>query len=104
MGRRLSSTVHVFDPEQGDYVVYGPNDDVPANHAKLIGDHAWASDSDADDAGSGGSDSAPPRAGRGSGRDAWAAFADGKVDVDDDDSRDDIVGKLEAAGVIDREQ
>lgn len=38
------------------------------------------------------SDGEPPRAGKGSGRDAWAAYAAGLgVDVDDDATRDEII-------------
>jgi hypothetical protein len=43
MGKRLKSYVHVHD-EAGETHVYGPQDDVPAEHAKLIGDHAWVDD------------------------------------------------------------
>jgi hypothetical protein len=43
MGKRLKSYVHVHD-EAGETHVYGPQDDVPAEHADLIGDHAWVDD------------------------------------------------------------
>jgi hypothetical protein len=44
-------------------------------------------------------DPAPPRAGAGSGRDAWAAYAASqKVPVGDSDSREQIIEALEAAG------
>lgn len=45
MGRRLNSFVHVADDE-GGYVVFGPDDDVPAALAKKIGGHAWVDDDD----------------------------------------------------------
>jgi hypothetical protein len=41
-------------------------------------------------------DQAPPRAGPGSGRDAWAAYAESKgVDVSDDMTRDEIIAAVE---------
>lgn len=43
----------------------------------------------------------PPRSGKGSGRDAWAAFAEANgVPVDDESSKDDIVEGLIERGVI----
>lgn len=45
----------------------------------------------------------PPRAGKGSGRDAWAAFAAlHGVEVPEDASREDIVGALADRGVIEK--
>lgn len=41
----------------------------------------------------------PPKGGPGSGREAWAAYATGKVEVSAEMSRDDIVAALTAAGV-----
>ena len=43
---------------------------------------------------------APPRAGRGSSRQAWADFAAAHIEVTDDLSRDDIIAALEQAGTI----
>jgi hypothetical protein len=43
MGKRLKSYVHVHDAE-GVTHVYGPQDDVPSEHAELIGEHAWVDD------------------------------------------------------------
>jgi hypothetical protein len=54
----------------------------------------------AGDATSSPADDQPPRSGRGSGKDAWAAFAAGKVDVAEDAPAKDIIAALEAAGVI----
>jgi hypothetical protein len=43
----------------------------------------------------------PPRAGKGSGRDAWAAYASRRgVEVPDDASRDDIVNALTERGMV----
>jgi predicted component of type VI protein secretion system len=42
----------------------------------------------------------PPQSGRGSGRDAWAAYARANgVTVDDEDGRDEIIAACEDAGV-----
>lgn len=38
--KRLNAVVYV------DNVAYGPDDDVPADVAKQIGDHAWTTDAD----------------------------------------------------------
>jgi hypothetical protein len=102
--RRLSSTVHVFAPDVGDYVVYGPQDDVPDNHAALMGDHVWAVEGDVDNDGVDSREpgTVPPRAGKGSGREEWLSFAhENDVDVADDADRGAIIAACEAAGVID---
>ncbi|KIU18318.1 hypothetical protein [Mycolicibacterium llatzerense] len=52
--------------------------------------------------GSGSVEPPPPLAGPGSGRDLWAAYAaqfPGKVEVAEDDKRDDIVAKLRDASI-----
>lgn len=49
MAKRLKTYVHLSD-ETGEVHSYGPQDDVPREHAKLIGDHAWVDDEDADPA------------------------------------------------------
>jgi hypothetical protein len=107
MSRRLIAYVHV------DGVAYGPGDTVPARAAKKIGDHAWT-DGDQDGAdevivdaavGSEGDVEAPPRSGRGSGIDAWRAFAEQHgVEVAADASREDIIAACEAAELIEREE
>ena len=106
MSRRLIAYVHV------DGVAYGPDSKVPADVAKRIGDHAWTTDSDeaADEQPAGGGQSpstveAPPRSGRGSGVDAWRAFAEQHdLDVDADATREDIIAAAEAAELIEREE
>ncbi len=47
-------------------------------------------------------DSPPPRAGKGSGRDEWAAYAArrGVNDLANDASRDDIIAALEERGLL----
>jgi hypothetical protein len=96
---RLRSYVHV--PVGMDWVVYGPDDEVPAEHAALITNpKAWAEAPVEESAEE--SDEAPPRAGAGSGREAWVKFAESRgVHVEDEDKRDDIIQALAEAGVID---
>lgn len=105
MTRRLIAYVHV------DGVAYGPDDKVPAKVAERIGAHAWA---DADEPAeaptpTGGGDGSkgeapPPRTGRGSGIEAWLAFAEQHdVDTDSDMTRDDVIAACEAADVIEPE-
>ncbi|MFJ3587531.1 hypothetical protein ACIQUY_29255 [Streptomyces sp. NPDC090231] len=102
MSRRLIAYVHV------DGVAYGPDDKIPAAALRQIGEHAFA-DPDAevdqdDDAGSGGDIEAPPRSGRGSGVEAWRAFAEQHdIEVAADASREDIIAACEAAELVERE-
>jgi len=105
MARRLRSFVHV--PVGMDWVVYGPDDEVPAEHAALITNpKAWADEAPTEQAeeptvASEANADEPPRAGAGSSRDAWVAFAESRgVHVEDEDKRDDIIAALVDAGVI----
>lgn len=118
MSRRLIAHVHI------DGVTYGPGSTVPPKVAKRIGDHAWTSDADQDAPaeiaspagamqsagqpvgdGSGSDIEAPPRSGRGSGVEAWRAFAEQhEVEVAADASREDIIAACEAAELIEREE
>ena len=111
MGRRLNAYVHV----DGEW--YGPDSTVPARVAEKIGDHAWDDGSDQDDATEvgftdsstgqvpAGAGEAPPRSGRGSGRDAWVAYAEANgLDVGEDHTREQIIADLEERGVIEREE
>lgn len=111
MARRLRSYVHV--PVGLDWVVYGPDDEVPAEHAALITNpKAWADEAPTEQAEEPAvapeprapdstESSEPPRAGAGSSRDAWVAFAASRgVHVEDEDKRDDIITALVDAGVI----
>ncbi|MFD9212088.1 hypothetical protein ACFVY9_03010 [Streptomyces sp. NPDC059544] len=118
MARRLNAFVTV----DGEW--YGPDSEVPAEVASRIGAHAWE-DGDQGDGepaevgfddpsaqqsptptGAGGSSGeAPPRAGRGSGIEAWRTFAEQNgVGTDSDMTRDEIIAACEAAGVVDREE
>lgn len=113
MARRLNTFVTV------DGQWYGPDDDVPAEVAKRIGDHAWDDGGDQDDGDEPtvgytdpstqqsptGPAEAPPRSGRGSGVEAWRAYAEqNDLDVAEDASREDIIAAAEGAGLIDREE
>jgi hypothetical protein len=107
---RLRSFVHV--PVGLDWVVYGPDDEVPAEHAALITNpKAWeggklpsvkgVKSSEGETVATSAATGEPPRAGKGSSRDAWAEFASERgVHVEDEDSRDDIITALVDAGVI----
>ncbi|WP_405911362.1 hypothetical protein OG529_04390 [Streptomyces longwoodensis] len=115
--RRLIGYVHV----DGDR--YGPDDQVPAEVAKRIGDHAWTDSGevrgedgpetlsfsgpgeDQDQDQGQGEGEAPPRSGRGSGIEAWRAFAEEHgVGIDEGMTRDDVIAACEAAGVVEPEQ
>lgn len=109
MARRLNSFVHV----DGEW--YGPDSKVPARAAKKIGDHAWEDDGEDgpetvdEDTNPGPKEpapvEAPPRSGRGSGVDAWRAYAEANgYDTDDEMSRDDVIALLEREGVVEPEQ
>lgn len=94
--KKLVSHVHVYDKDQNP-VVFGPDDDVPAWAAKQMGPHCFA------DEGGEPSDrevgSVPPKAGAGSSKDAWAAYASEQgVDVEADASRDQIIQAVQDAG------
>ncbi|MFJ7069197.1 hypothetical protein [Streptomyces sp. NPDC101115] len=99
MGGRLRAYVHI------DGQAYGPGDELPAAVARRIGKHAFVDD---DEAGAGGDTDgveAPPRSGRGSGIEAWRAFAEQNgVDTDDEMSRDDVIAAAERAGLVEPEQ
>jgi hypothetical protein len=90
----------------GSVVSFGPGDDVPGWAKKQITNpRVWDDfDPDAERAEQpavgtgGGGDEPPPLGGPGSGRDLWAAYAAGKVEVADDWKRDDIVDALKAKG------
>lgn len=102
--RRLAATVHVQDPETGRHVVFLKGSEPPERVAKLItnpnvwdGEPEEETESESTETVGG----EPPRSGKGSGRDIWAAFAaEHGVHVEDEDSRDDIIAALAEAGVI----
>lgn len=104
MARTLNAYVYV------NGVGYAPGDAVPDDVAKKIGAHAWTSeeepDAQAPASGSGGVGDpvpaadevkAPPRSGRGSGTEAWRAYADAiGVDYADGAERDEIIIAVDA--------
>lgn len=98
MAKQLNSTVWVRN-ESGDggdmFVSFGPDSEsIPKWAAEQIGPHCYEQ-TDGDSA------EEPPRIGKGSGKEAWADFAtEHDVEVTKDDTRDDIIAKLAAAGVV----
>lgn len=112
---KLALTVHVHDPETGRTVVLNRGTEVSGRHLQLITNPGVWEDPDevseavaefeaSQETEEESTDAVvePPRAGKGSSRDAWALFAVAhEVDVDDEDTRDDIIAKLAEAGVID---
>lgn len=98
---RLATYVHVTD-EDGQSHVFGPSDEVPAWAAKRITNKkAWAEAPETDDGEP--SNGEPPRSGRGSGRDAWAAYAaEHGAEAPEGASREEIIAELEERGVIAR--
>jgi hypothetical protein len=109
---RLTTTVYVVDPD-GRQRPFGPGVDLPDWAVTQISNpDVWEGDlpehlSQAAESGGepvqeGGREEAPPRAGKGSGRDVWAAYAAERgVQVDGDASRDDIIDQLTERGLID---
>lgn len=83
----------------GNVCSFGPDDDVPAWAAKQITNpSAWEGGSAPDSGGS--DDGPPPRAGKGSGREAWEKYAtDNGVEVDPEWSRDEIIDELDDRGI-----
>lgn len=108
---KLALTVHVHDPETGRTVVLNRGTEVEGRLLTLITNPGVWEDPDAvaefeashlEDDESTDAVVEPPRAGKGSSRDAWALFAANHgVQVGDDDTRDDIIAALADAGVID---
>lgn len=103
MARRLAAYVHVAD-EGGENHVFGPDDKLPAWAVKAITNpKAWAEDEGDDpdvDGGDGGQNGPvePPRAGKGSGVEAWLAYAkEIGVTVADGAGRDDVIAAVDAA-------
>lgn len=98
---RLTAWVHVPDPDNGGVRAFGPNDDVPDWAAEWITNpHAWTDAPPSEAATAAEAEPAseePPRSGRGSGADAWAAYAGSLgISVDPDWSRDDIIERVDA--------
>ncbi|MCU1675341.1 MAG: hypothetical protein JWM93_99 [Frankiales bacterium] len=105
MSKQLTGTVHVRT-DDGKSGVFGPGDTVPKWAADLITNpKAWGAEAaptppPPPPGGGGGytSPERPPVAGKGSGKDAWAAYAAARnVEVDPSATRDEIVAAIEGA-------
>lgn len=108
MGTRLRTFVHVHDSSGASHV-FGPHDDIPAWAVERITNPKVWADAEAEDVAPppapadppvGGAElSEPPRAGQGSGREAWAEYAAALgLEVADGDTRNDIIAAVDAAG------
>jgi hypothetical protein len=108
--RRLAVYVTVAGRpgDSAGFATFGPDDEVPAWAAEQMGEHVWEKSSDAEakakaDAeakAKADAEAIPAKAGAGSSKDAWAAYAAAHdVTVDENASRDDIIAACEAAGV-----
>lgn len=85
-------TIHVNHPDGSGQVAIGPDEEIPGWARSLV--HERHLD------GAASSDGPPPRAGAGSGKDAWKDYAAANgVDVSDDATRDEIIAAVESAGV-----
>jgi hypothetical protein len=115
---RLNTTVFVVDPDGRDRP-FGPGEDLPDWAAEQISNpDVWDGEpptrTHGDQGGTGQQAPAtqtpapgkePPRSGKGSGRDAWAAYAVQRgVDVNDDATRDDVIDLLAERGLIDADR
>lgn len=88
--RKLAANVHVG----GRFFEAGSTPDKEFAD-QITNPKAWGEDVESEAT----SDGPPPKAGRGSGKEAWAAYAEKlDVDVDADATRDDIVAAVAAAG------
>ena len=97
----LRAAVYVDDPnEVGKSVLFVPGDEVPDWAAALITNpNCWVDGElpKGKDSGPAADGDAPPRAGKGSGRAEWAAYAESVgVQVDDDATRDEIIAAVDA--------
>lgn len=97
-GRKLIGTTVVRNPETQGVVTLRPGMKVPDWAADQVGDHLFADqDGAAAEPQQKQQDSQPPRAGRGSSIEAWAAYAEGKqIEVPEDATRDDIIALVDA--------
>ena len=92
--RRCVVPVHVHG-DDGTVTVYSAGDEIPAEHVALISNpNVWGVDDVEAPPAAG--PVAPPRAGKGSGLDAWVAYAEALgLDVDPDATRDDIIAAVD---------
>ncbi|AHC27819.1 MULTISPECIES: hypothetical protein [Mycobacteriaceae] len=90
--------VSIRHPDSGYVHSFAPGDEVPGWAAAMITNSDIWEDSD----GTGRLGGPPPRGGAGANLVAWAEYAShftDKVTITEDDKRDDIIDKLDAAGV-----
>lgn len=96
---RLATYVHVTD-DDGQSHVFGPLDEVPGWAAKRITNRKAWDEAPAETDGEQ-SNGEPPRSGKGSSKDAWAAFAAGHgVKLENDATRDDYIAVLAERGIV----
>lgn len=94
----LNATTIVVDPATRAGVVLAAGGPVPSWATDQVGDHLLQVSSEVSDEVS--PEGPPPKAGKGSSREAWAEYADANdVGYGPDDGRDDIIAAVEAAGV-----
>lgn len=92
MARTLNTNVHAVGPD-GQSQVFGPGDEVPDWARKAITNpDVWDGKDDTATADA----VEPPRAGKGSGVDAWRSYAESRgVALEDDMTRDDIIAAVD---------
>jgi hypothetical protein len=96
--------VHIMNERGSEPVAFGPGDDVPEWAARKMGAHVfpdgkhpYPDEATAESEREPGA--IPPKGGAGSGRDAWAAYAnDVEVDIAAGATRDEIIAAIEKAG------
>lgn len=103
--------VYVHDPKTLAPVFYGPDDEVPDEHAALIGDHVWTDGArpvveqpnpqsvpDGTGGGDGGAATLPNDApARSATRGEWDAYAEDKdIDISGASNKDDVIATVEA--------
>jgi len=99
MAKKLVLRTDVFGRDGIRYVAGTSESKIPEE--AQIGDHAFVDPDVAEAAGEPDAGTTiPPKSGRGSSRDAWAAYAEANgIDVDADATKDDIIAALDAEGV-----
>lgn len=101
-GRRLVANVALRHPETGTVHIVAAGSPTPAWAEALIGNDELYDDEAADGPAPASQEpsAAPPKSGPGSGRDAWAAYAQASGHpAADGAGRDDIVSALQSAGI-----
>lgn len=90
---------HVYVMHEGETKGYGPGDEVPEAVARQLGAHVFENGEHPYGESGREAGSPPPKAGPGSGVDAWAGYAaEVGVQVEEGAKRDEIVQALADAG------